>query len=331
MSKTQISNVIVPSVFTPYTIEQTLERSLLWKSGILSRDPQIDEGIGADARNGGRTINMPYWQDLTGQSQILSDSGALTPKRNGASQDVACVHYRGDAWSTNDLAGELAGDDPMKAIADKVADYWAKDMQLTLTYLLKGLFAASGALNSTHVNDVSIEDGDAAAADNLFSDDAFLDTAYLLGDRQDEFKTMVVHSVIAKKMQKLDLIDYIQPSNSAVQIPTYRGRLVVVDDATLVVDGTTSGHRYYSFVFGPGALGYGEKAPKHATETDRDILAGDDVLVNRKHFVLHPRGVKWVGSPAGVSPTNAELATVANWTKVYQDKAIRIAALVTNG
>ena len=38
--------------------------------------------------------------------------------------------------------------------------------------------------------------------------------------------------------------------------------------------------------------------------------------------------MKWVGTPAGVTPTNAELATAANWSKVYDDKDIRVVKLV---
>jgi len=48
--------------------------------------------------------------------------------------------------------------------------------------------------------------------------------------------------------------------------------------------------------------------------------------VNRRRFVLHPRGVKWVGSPAGSSATNAELATGTNWVRVYEPKNVRIVA-----
>ncbi|MCI0744181.1 MAG: hypothetical protein L0Y58_02145, partial [Verrucomicrobia subdivision 3 bacterium] len=50
-------------------------------------------------------------------------------------------------------------------------------------------------------------------------------------------------------------------------------------------------------------------------ETDRHALASDSYLVNRKRFILHPRGVRWIGAPAGASPTNAELATA---TKLEQ-------------
>ena len=51
------------------------------------------------------------------------------------------------------------------------------------------------------------------------------------------------------------------------------------------------------------------------------------MIVNRRQWVMHPRGVKWLGgTQAGVTPTNAELATATNWTRVYDPKQIRIVA-----
>ncbi len=60
-------------------------------------------------------------------------------------------------------------------------------------------------------------------------------------------------------------------------------------------------------------------------ETDRDSLSGSDILINRRHFVLHPRGIKWAGA-MGVAPNNAGLSSDTNWERVYDPKQIRIVA-----
>ncbi len=63
------------------------------------------------------------------------------------------------------------------------------------------------------------------------------------------------------------------------------------------------------------------------TETDRDSLAGDDIPINRQHFVLHPRGVKFnAATVLGSSPTNAEAETATNWTRVFDNKNVRMVA-----
>lgn len=329
MAKTLIADVIEPSLFADYVIERMVAKALMFRSGLISRDARIDSAIQG---SGGRTINLPFWNDLSSlTSEILSDSAALTPSKIDAGQDVAVLQLRGKAFQANELAGVVAGSDPLGAIAAQVGDFWANDMQAMLNALLKGLFGSGGTLAGTHVNDIGTDAAGAPVAAELFNDDAFLDTTYLLGDRQDEFTAMIVHSIVAKQMQKLDLIDYVVPSTGAKQVGTYRGRMVIVDDGVPTIVGTNR-TKYLSIVFGPGALAYSEKPAPVPVETDRDSLAGDDFLISRRHFVLHPRGVKWTGSAmAGVSPTNAELSTVANWSKVYDNKNIRVAALVTNG
>jgi hypothetical protein len=61
------------------------------------------------------------------------------------------------------------------------------------------------------------------------------------------------------------------------------------------------------------------------TETARDALSGDDILVNRRHFILHPRGVAFQNNQvSGPTPSNTELADYRNWERVYESKNVRI-------
>jgi hypothetical protein len=85
---------------------------------------------------------------------------------------------------------------------------------------------------------------------------------------------------------------------------------------------------YFTYIFGQGAFGFGQGSAPVPTELDRDSLAGDDILINRAHFLLHPRGVKWnATSINGSSPTNAEVEIGTNWERVYDQKNVRIVAL----
>src|SRR5690606_33644086 len=105
------------------------------------------------------------------------------------------------------------------------------------------------------------------------------------------------------------------------------GKRVIVDDG-LPFDTATG--ETTTYIFGPGAIALGNGDAMGAvplTETDRNALAGEDYLINRRVFILHPRGVKWTEtSVTGAFPTNAELATSTNWQRVYENKAIRIVA-----
>lgn len=101
---------------------------------------------------------------------------------------------------------------------------------------------------------------------------------------------------------------------------TFMDRRVIVDDG-MPVDGDV----FTSFLFGQGAIGFQDIGAPVGVETDRDSLAGSDILINRRHFVLHPRGIKWAGA-MGVAPNNSGLSSDTNWERVYDPKQIRIVA-----
>jgi len=308
---TKIADIIVPEVFNPYVIQRTAELSALVKSGIVVPNPELDRLAAA----GGKLINMPYWDDLTGDDEVLSDSGALTPGKITAGQDVAVLLMRGKAWAANDLAKALSGDDPMRAIGDLVASYWARMEQKTLINTLTGSMGAANMIGN--VLDIS---GEVEAADQLISGEAFIEAKNLLGDNSDKLTAVTMHSAVFTYLEKLNLISYIPNSEGVVEFPTYMNKKVIVDDGCPVAAGV-----YTTYLFGQGAVGRGEGAAPVPVETDRDSLAGDDILINRRHFILHPRGIAFTNtSVAGESPTNTELATAANWTRKYENKNIRI-------
>lgn len=317
MAVTKIADVIVPEVFNPYVVQRTMELSAIFQSGIAQRTAEFDRL----ASSGAKTIDMPYWTDLTGADEVLSDQVALTPDKIGTGQDVAVILRRGKAWGANDLAANLAGDDPMRVIGDLVAGYWARRYQATLISILKGIFASSSM--SVLKLDISALTGDAAK----ISAASAIDAVQLLGDAKDALTGWLMHSAVEAALAKQNVIQYVQPTTVSARVPTFLGKQVIVDDSCPV--DTTNGI-YTTYCFGAGAFAYGEGNPVGfvPTETDRDSLAGEDYLINRRTFILHPRGVKWIGTPAGSSPSNAELETGTNWQRVYEPKAIRIVAFV---
>ncbi|MFA9376236.1 MAG: major capsid protein [Lachnotalea sp.] len=311
---TRIADVIVPEVFNPYVIQRTSELSALSQAGIISNSTELDSLASA----GGKLINMPYWNDLTGEDEVLSDNVALTPEKITAGQDVAALFMRGKAWSTNDLAKALSGSDPMAAIGDLVATYWARRRQALLFSMLKGSFA------STSMSDLVLDVSALADGLNTLTGNSFIDALTLLGDAAGKITAVGMHSGSYAGLQKQNLIEFIPDSQGVVNIPTYMGKRVIVDDGCPVTTGV-----YTTYLFGEGAIGLGNGTAPVPTETDRDSLAGDDILINRQHFVLHPRGIKFNNaSVVGQSPTNVETEAAANWTRVYEKKNIRLVKFV---
>ena len=309
---TKIADIIVPSVFNPYVIQRTAELTSFSQSGIITNNPELDRLATA----GGKYINMPYFNDLTGADEVLDDTAghALTPGIINAGQDVAALLMRGRAWAVNDLAKALSGDDPLKAVGDLVAGYWARRRQDVLFNALSG--AMSAANMTGNVFDISGLAGNLA----VISAQTFIDALQLLGDNKFKITAVGMHSATEAKLAKDDLIITQKPTELNAEFKTFVDRQVIVSDGCPTAAGV-----YTTYIFGEGAFGLGNGAAPVPVETDRDSLAGDDVLINRQHYILHPRGIKFLGGTvAGSSPTNAELATAANWTRVYDNKNIRI-------
>jgi hypothetical protein len=295
-----------------------MELSAIFQSGIAQRTEEFDRL----ASQAAKTVNMPFWGDLSGDDEVLSDNNALTPGKIQANQDEAVILRRGRAWGANDLAANLAGDDPMRAIADLVAAYWARRYQAALVSTLQGVFASASMAALVH--DISGQTGEAA----VISAKTTVDAAQKLGDAKNQLTAIVMHSATEAALAKQDLIEYVKPSTGSIEVPTFLGKRVIVDDGVPFDSGAGT---YTTYLFGPGAIAYGEGNPVGfvPTETDRDTLAGEDYLINRRTFILHPRGVRFTSqSVSGVSPSNTELADGDNWTRVYEPKAIRIVKFV---
>lgn len=331
---TVISDVIVPSVFNPYVIERTTNLAKFYMGGIVSNNAELDRLATA----GGKLINMPFWSDLTGNDEVLSDTSALTPAAITAGQDVAALLMRGKAWTVNDLAKALSGDDPMGAIGDLVASFWARKRQSVALASLAGAFADNIANDAGDmVADVSGATNADVSAATKFSGDVFVDGQATFGDAIGGLAGISFHPTVYHGLKKTDNISFEKESMGDLEVETYRGLRVIVDRnmpytpaaGTL---GTDAAPFYTSYLFGTGAVGMGNGAAPVPVEPDRDSLAGNDLLITRDHFVMHPRGIAFTSSSvAGSSPTNAELATTANWNRVYERENIRIAAVITNG
>lgn len=310
---TRITDVIQPEVFTPYVIQRTMELSALVQSGIMQHDPEFDQR----ASGPNTLINMPYWNDLTGDPEVMEDTGETTPGKLTASQDVARKQGWVKSFGANALAGHLAGDDPMRAIAELFAAYWARQNQNILLSILDGVFASATMAEKVH--DISAEAGDAA----LISSNALLDAFQLMGDAKDLLTGFMINSNVENYLAKLGLKE---GDVNGIRVPQWQGKTVIVDDG-MPFDTTTGVG--IAYIFGAGAIAYGNGSDPNILQTEvvrKGLsLAGEDILVNRRLPLIHPRGVKWTeDSVAGTFPDFDELETGTNWQRVYEPKAVRV-------
>jgi len=327
MAETQIADVITPELFTPATIELSAVLSEFWQSGVIDTDPQF----AAIATGAGKTIDMPFWQDLSGSSQIVTDTDTLTTQKISMVSDAAQIHERAGAWSDNDLAGILSGSDPAKVVEQRVGNWWSIDMQTMLIASLKGVFSTAGM--SGNINDIYLPSGSTFTDANYLNGSTFIDSKAKLGDAGNKLVAIAMHSSVEANLRKNDLIDFYPDSEGKLTIGTFQGLRVIVDDG-MTVEVINSANVYTTYLFGLGAIAFGVGRKDNPirggfgtweTEFGRVPLAGQNVFINRRRMILHPRGIKWLGvNQAKSSPTNAELQDSANWLRVYTTKNVRI-------
>lgn len=356
MAAVQVSDVVVPEVFTPYTQQLTEEKARLVQSGVMVASPVLNQLLAG----GGKTFTVPSWLDLdasdsTGADNVSSDDVAdiqvasfesgtptdanrkdATPKKITSTEEVAARLVRNQNWSSTGLARELAGSDPMAAIAGRVAYYWVRRLQRIFINVWNGviadnLLAPSG--NDTHTqNDLINDISGASFVDGVtnFSAEAFIDAAVTMGDSMEMLTAVMVHSVVYSRMQKNNLIDFIPDARGEIQIPTFLGREVIVDDGM-----PKTGSVYDTWLFGAGAAQFGEALADVPTEISREALAGNgggqEILTTRRVYTIHPTGHAYIQAsiPNG-GPSNANLATAANWSRHYPErKQIEFAVLRT--
>ncbi|WP_316200909.1 MULTISPECIES: major capsid protein [unclassified Bradyrhizobium] len=319
MTETRLADMIVPTEFNNYVQVLSTQKSALFQSGIITDLTSV-----IDAEISGKTVNMPFFNDLDAADaeQVLDDNSDLTVSKTSTGQDVAVKLLRGKAFGASDLSSDLSGADPIQLIANRFAEWWNRRMQTALLATLAGAMGSAGM--EANVNDIS---GLTGGAEN-FDADSFIDAAFLLGDEQGGLNAVAVHSLTLKAMVKADLIEFMPDSEGKLTIPTYMGKTVIVDDS-MPVSGSGANRVFTTYIFGPGAIGYGEKSPKTPVEVERQALKGmgQEYIVQRRQWVMHPRGIKWLGgTQVGVTPANSELANVSNWQRVYDPKIIRIVA-----
>jgi len=341
MAVTQIADIIEPSVYLQYMQYERPETNAFVRSGIIAAPP---EDVASQMNAGGWTIDMPEWDDLgRTEPDIINDDPAdmATPEKVGTRQTQAIKHGLHKSWSTMDLSGMKATgnrNDPVSVVLNRMGAYWTYVEQQKLVSSVKGVLADNAANDSSDMiysvySDVAA--GSVTAANRL-SPAAVNYARLTMGDMLNELVAIAIHSDIYGSMLNGDNTDFERDSQSPFGIGRYMGLDVIVDDTLPVTSGTNS-DKYTAFLFGRGAFAFMDATvdAEWAFERKREPAAGNGggqtTVHTRRKMLLHPRGLSFTkSSMASVSPTNAELATAANWDRKYDRKKIRLAALELN-
>ncbi len=330
MAQTQIADVVVPVEFTDYVVINSVVSTAFSQSGVLVQNGVIQEQLAA----GAQSFTVPAWLDLDNiEPNYSTDSPTdiAVPKKMTSVSQVIRKTFANSSWSSMDLASELAGSEPLKALENRVTSYWDRQMEYRLIASLNGVLASNIANSSSDmVLDISGNSGAAAQ----FGATAVINAAATLGDAMNVVKAIAMHSHIYTQALINDEIQFVANSQG-VPFKTYRGLAVIVDDNLMY------GSKYVTVLFGNGAVGYGLSAPEtgFGTEVYRAPASGNGggqtTLYSRLNMAVAPVGFSWndgTGANAivGLSPNLAALANAAHWTRIVPSrKSIPLAFLIT--
>ena len=338
-----LADIVKRNNLSRYVQEAIKERSLFVKSGAVVRSAFLD------AKEGGTRIQVPEFNPVAPTEEVMTGAagwgtgsgGYLTPQKIGSATQIASIIHRGFAYAVDDLATLAAGEDPMNAIRNQLADAINKLNSQRLFYQLHGLF---GTALSGNASDLAVAASSGAAEANYLSASNVAKGRALLGERGDELDTLIVHPNVGFYLYQVGLLSFSTTALStgtgiqwggggagvdAKSIGTFAGMNVIMDSQVNAVQPGTSGHikEYYCYLVKSGTILEGVQQELRI-EADRNILSKQDVLSVDYHTCYHVMGTKW--GNAADNPTNSVLGNKDNWTATYDADLIPMVQLTVN-
>ena len=288
------------------------------KSKVLVGNPDIREVFASQNGTGYARIAMRGLLD--GDAVNYDGQTDITATSTKTFEQGVVVVGRAKAWVEKDFSFDITGGvDFMDNVAQQVVDYWQDVDQDTLLSILKGIFSMTGGKNAEFVEKHTFTVDGPMEATTLNTA-----TAQACGDRKKKFALVFMHSTVATNLENLNLLTALKYTDKDgvtrdLTLYSWNGKLVVVDDGmpTEEVEGATI---YTSYVLGEGTINFEDIGAKVPYEMARDpkTNGGQDTLYTRQRKVFAPFGISYEKtSQATLSPTDAELASGANWALVH--------------
>ena len=323
-----------------YTSEKDPVSTVLIESGVMVEDSEIARLISG----GGNFYTLPFYTDYSGDYVNYDGKTDITLQEvDAAGQQHGVVWGRAKGWTDRDFVTDFSSADPMRNILNRIQKWDAKKRQTLLISLLEALFgiSGSGATADWENHKMDIASATSTVTDaNKIALTTLRDLAVQAnGDAADDYALAIMHSVVANRLSQFNVLEYFKYNDANGQEKDVKvGRsgnmlVLVCDEVPHAKNNETNQIEYVTYCFGRGALGYAKAPVDHPSEQFRNQTknGGMDCLVTRHRETILPYGFSFSMDDLPISPTDAQIATTANWSIVYKPKNIYMARLVTNG
>ena len=334
MAEVTLSEVYEPATFAGLAQEAQLELNAFIATGVMITSPVLQGMVS----QGGMTGQLTRFQALSNPEPNYStdNSGSSSTPNNIDTEELDFrMAKMNQSWSVMDFAKELALQDPVAAITNRIGGYWATVEQTRVINACLGLLADNNANDgSDMVYSVATDAATAVTDAERISATSVMLAAQTMGDHKGSLRAIAMHSAVVTRLRIQNLIEYVRLSEQGDPIPFYLGYRVIEDDACPAVAGTNR-ITYTCVLFGEGVFAHADGETEFPSELYRAPAAGDgggqSTLHSRVNRLIHPMGFDWVDNTR-TAPTAsyAELQLAANWSRVYDRKHIPIAFLQVN-
>ena len=218
----QISDIVVPRVFTPYMAEnKPAKLIMLEKSGILA-GPAPE--IGKRFKAGGNQIEVPYWEDLDdAEPTVIDDSdNKIGVSKITASDMKAYKHRLAKKYGAKTVASYAAtgrGDSAMNRVAERISAYWGRRKEERIIATAEGVIADNVANDSGDMVYSIYSDVGSPTAANRISYQAINRARLTMGENLDDLRVIAMHSFVYGTLLDDEKIEFKKPSEAPFEVP----------------------------------------------------------------------------------------------------------------
>lgn len=328
--ETRLADLFDAQIWAEAAQELSTNKNAFIASGVAVNDPVITQKLSG----GSNVIDLGYWGGLDENlepnygSDIVENritSNGISTKSQSARSAIL-----NQSWAATTLSRELnvLSTDPTQAIINRIGQWWSTNNQRRLVSMFKGIEANNVASNGGDM----IHDASGAKISN----EAVIDAVQTLGDAQGTVTAIAMHTVQYTELKKLKLIETNFAADGSVDFQSYLGYRVIIDDQ-LTPDVSSGTPVYTTYLFGAGAVSFGQGPVINPFELERDAKAADgqgvDSIITRQHNCFHINGFSFnsstISGPGGITAKKEDLELATNYERVSDRKLIPIAFLKT--
>lgn len=275
----------------------------------------------------GYTQAIPVWNTLSGSSVQITTSLTTTINNLTDYKDVGVWIEREKAWGADQMLRVVAGRDATTEIARQLGEYWASEIhRVFVSGVFTGVFAT--ALATTHTYDDS---------GNTINIPGLIQAKNKLGDNGDLLNSISMHSKVFGDALNDKVVTY---DKSTVDSYGTGEVAMILGMKPYVTDKLAATTAVYPVLLGmKGSAIYLFRPRPKAQFSDANVFqintgtvsidielnriattgGGQDQLISRASFLVHIPGVKFDTTSVTSNPTDTQLATGSNWSKVVSD------------